>query len=167
MPLAYPISHEFTSFIGKTNTGKNKVFSVCNHCGFSDNIRDKDHINNISKGKLGSNRIRSKYYHLQECEIASQVIKDKYTKEGKIRSNQAAQRLLGESKNDQELQNRIRNDIINAGSNINNNNFNARHGGHGNVSNRGRQPNLNRFLILITTIIIITMITVMMGMKKH
>ena len=91
MPLAYPISDEFTSFNGTTNTGKPKVFSVCNHCGFNDNIRDQNHINQISKGKLGSTRIKAKYNHLQECEIASQAIKDKYTKEGKLKSNQQAQ----------------------------------------------------------------------------
>ena len=65
-----------------------KVFSVCNHCGFNDNIPDEDHINQISKGKLGSTRITAKYNYLQECEIASQAIKDKYNKEGKLKSDQ-------------------------------------------------------------------------------
>ena len=106
MALSDPISQEFTSFSGKTNTGKNKVFCG-NHCGFHDNIRDKDNINNIGKGKLNSTRMRAEYNHLKECRIASQVIKDKYTKEGQLKSNQAAQRLLHELENDPKFQNRI------------------------------------------------------------
>ena len=104
MPLAYPISNEFTSFNGTTNTGKAKVFSVCNHCGFIDNIRDKNHINQISKGKLGSTRIKAKYNHLQECEIANQAIKDKYTKEGKLKSNQAARQSQRQVPSQQPVQ---------------------------------------------------------------
>ena len=63
--------------------------------------------------------------------LSSWFDKDKYTKEGQIKCNQAVQRLLGKLENA------------------------PRHYGHGNI----------RFLIITTTIIIITIITIM-RMKK-
>ena len=91
MPGLYPISNEFTTFSGKTATGKHKLYSVCNHCAFVDNVRDEAHIIQLSKGKLGSTRIKAKYHHLQNCSVAPQSIKDKYTIEGKVKPSQPQQ----------------------------------------------------------------------------
>ena len=82
MPQPLPILQHYKNFRGKTSSGKDKWYSVCMLCGFSND----DHIeaNILDCGKLGSTRTQAKYYHLKDnCEKARELgIQNKYDKNG-------------------------------------------------------------------------------------
>ena len=64
------------------------MYSVCNRCGFTSNICDEDHINQLSKGILQSSRIIDMYNHLQICNTNDQFVKDQYDTNSKVKVEQ-------------------------------------------------------------------------------